>query len=69
MGSWMVSRHPTTWSGYRSACQPSYSRELEKSWAFGQGPELFCFGLLKEFDIEHLAALVAPRPVTFADPG
>jgi dienelactone hydrolase len=26
-------------------------------------PELFCFGLLEAFDIEQLAALVAPRPV------
>ena len=28
-----------------------------------QAPELFCFGLLEEFDIPQLTALVAPRPV------
>ncbi|MGE5195388.1 MAG: hypothetical protein ACM3U2_23085, partial [Deltaproteobacteria bacterium] len=28
-------------------------------------PELFTFGLLERFDIRTLAALVAPRPVTF----
>jgi hypothetical protein len=32
-------------------------------------PEIFCFGLLKAFDIKQLAALVAPRPVTFANAG
>ena len=29
------------------------------------GPELFSFGLLKEFDVDRLAALIAPRPVLF----
>jgi hypothetical protein len=27
-------------------------------------PEQFCFGLLREFDVPQLQALVAPRPVT-----
>ena len=31
-------------------------------------PELFCFGLLESFDIKQLAALVAPRPVSFMPP-
>ena len=26
-------------------------------------PELFCFGLLEEFDIPQIEALIAPRPV------
>jgi hypothetical protein len=26
-------------------------------------PELFCFGLLEEFDIPQLTALVRPRPI------
>ena len=30
-----------------------------------QTPELFCFGLFKEFDIPQIAALSAPRPVEF----
>ena len=31
-------------------------------------PELFAFGLLAEFDVRQLAALAAPRPVTFRKP-
>jgi hypothetical protein len=27
-------------------------------------PEMFCFGLLEQFDVPQLRALVAPRPVT-----
>lgn len=30
---------------------------------YSQAPELFCFGLLEQFDLEQLAALAAPRPV------
>jgi hypothetical protein len=36
---------------------------IDKDLAADQAPELFCFGLLEEFDIPQLAALVAPRPV------
>ena len=32
-------------------------------------PELFCFGLLKEFDLPQLVQLVAPRPVVFHQVG
>jgi len=42
---------------------------IEQDWSVNQKPELFCFGLLEDFDVKHLAALVAPRPVTFAEPG
>jgi hypothetical protein len=31
--------------------------------------EQFCFGMLEAFDIKHLTALVAPRPVLFHKPG
>ncbi len=41
----------------------SLKEVIHNNWTFIQGPELFCFGLLEAFDIEHLAALVAPRPV------
>ena len=34
-----------------------------------QKPELFCFGLLECCDVKQLAALVAPRPVRFVEPG
>jgi hypothetical protein len=40
---------------------------LEKDLSVGQMPELFCFGLLEAFDVKHLAALVAPRPIAFVE--
>lgn len=30
---------------------------IEKDWALGKAPELFCFGLLKEFDLGEIKAL------------
>lgn len=36
---------------------------LEKRTPYLQAPELFCFGLLREFDIPQLKELAAPRPV------
>ncbi len=42
---------------------------IEQNWTVSQKPELFCFGLLERFDIKHLAALIAPRPLRFVDPG
>ena len=41
---------------------------IEASTSYTASPELFCFGLLREFDILQLAALAAPRPVTFVAP-
>ncbi|MCS7305357.1 MAG: hypothetical protein NZ602_09665 [Thermoguttaceae bacterium] len=41
---------------------------LQKNWSVEQAPEMFCFGLLEEFDIRQLAALVAPRLVRFRQP-
>jgi dienelactone hydrolase len=38
---------------------------LEENRTMQQTPEVFCFGLLEQADIVHLAGLVAPRPVTF----
>jgi hypothetical protein len=40
---------------------------IEQNWSVNQKPELFCFGLLEAFDVRQIAALVAPRPVKFAD--
>ena len=40
---------------------------IEQNWGVNEKPELFCFGLLEWFDVEHLAALVAPRPVQLVD--
>jgi hypothetical protein len=36
---------------------------IEQNRSFEQSPELFCFGLLEQFDVQQLAALVAPRPL------
>jgi hypothetical protein len=46
----------------------SLKEVLEKNTTIPQMPELFCFGLLEAFDVKHLAALTAPRPVVFANP-
>jgi hypothetical protein len=36
---------------------------IEKNVGVNQQPELFCFGLLEQFDVPQLRALVAPRAV------
>jgi hypothetical protein len=41
---------------------------IEKKGSFNDTPELFCFGLLQEFDIAQLVAMAAPRPVVVVDP-
>jgi hypothetical protein len=40
---------------------------IEQNRNVSEAPELFTFGLLKQFDIRTLTALVAPRPVVFTD--
>jgi hypothetical protein len=47
----------------------SLKEVIEQNRSVDQMPELFCFGLLEATDVKHLAALVAPRPVTPVDPG
>lgn len=37
---------------------------LEENVAVNDAPELFCFGLLQEFDVPVIESLVAPRPIT-----
>jgi len=46
----------------------SLKEVIEQNRVFDQSPELFCFGLLERFDVKHLAALVAPRPVVVRSP-
>jgi hypothetical protein len=46
----------------------SLKEVIESNLGVNETPELFCFGLLEQFDIRQLAALVAPRPVPFAAP-
>lgn len=41
---------------------------VEKNRGYSEMPEVFCYGLLKQFDIKQLTALVAPRPVRFVEP-
>lgn len=44
-------------------CYPTLKVIIEQNGSVTQTPELFCFGLLEQFDIPQLAALAAPRPV------
>ena len=41
----------------------SLKEVIERNWTVDEAPELFCFGLLEQFDISTLEALAAPRPV------
>jgi hypothetical protein len=41
----------------------SLKQVLSENLPVNEAPELFCFGLLKEFDIPQIEALVAPRSV------
>lgn len=45
----------------------SLQQVIEEDIAVKDAPELFCFGLLKEFDIAQIAALVVPRKVSLHD--
>ena len=40
---------------------------IEQNLRVSDAPELFCFGLLKHFDISQIAALSAPRKIIFAE--
>ncbi len=42
---------------------PSLKEVIEKNLGVDRQPELFCFGLLEQFDVPQLRALVAPRPL------
>jgi hypothetical protein len=44
-------------------CYPTLKAIIEQNGSVTQTPELFCFGLLEQFDIPQLAALAAPRTV------
>jgi dienelactone hydrolase len=41
----------------------SLKQIIDENKQIPDGPEMFCFGLLKEFDLPHITALVAPRPI------
>jgi hypothetical protein len=42
----------------------SLKQIVEENLQIPDGPELFCFGLLQEFDIPQMQVLIEPRPVT-----
>jgi len=42
---------------------PSLKTSIEKNWNVRTAPELFCFGLLEEFDIPQLRALVGEHRI------
>jgi predicted amidohydrolase/dienelactone hydrolase len=48
-------------------CLGSLKEVIEQNRRVDEMPEMFCFGLLEAFDIKHLAALAAPRPVVFVN--
>ena len=41
----------------------SLKEVIEKNIGVDRQPELFCFGLLEQFDVPQLRALIAPRPL------
>ena len=43
----------------------SLKEVIEREMAMNTAPELMCFGLLHDFDILQIAALVAPRNLEF----
>ena len=43
---------------------PTLRQVVDGDVGFEQAPEYFCFGLLREFDVDRIAALAAPRPLT-----
>lgn len=47
----------------------SLARLVQWPTPYATAPSLFCFGLLREFDIEHLMSLAAPVPITDGSSG
>ncbi|MCZ6795085.1 MAG: acetylxylan esterase [Planctomycetota bacterium] len=46
----------------------SLRQVIEENLGVNEAPELFCFGLLEEFDMLQLSGLILPRPLRFVDP-
>lgn len=46
----------------------SLMQVIEEKMSYLDAPELFTFGLLEQFDIKQIAALVAPAKLTFVNP-
>ncbi len=45
----------------------SLKEVIQSNKTVTEAPEYFCFGLLEQFDLNHLAAMVSPREVTKVD--
>ncbi|OHB81736.1 MAG: hypothetical protein A2W31_07135 [Planctomycetes bacterium RBG_16_64_10] len=43
----------------------SLKHVIDENWSASKTPELFCHGLLEQFDVDQLVALIAPRAVTW----
>ncbi len=57
---------PTDVDAVETYHSPASLREvIEQNKGMNEIPEAMCFGLLKDFDIPQLAAMVVPRPVAF----
>jgi hypothetical protein len=50
-----------------SGAMDSLKQVIENNDSVNRTPELFCFGLLEAFDVPQIVALIAPRPVQFAN--
>jgi hypothetical protein len=46
----------------------SFKEIIETNRLVQTTPELFCFGLLEEFDVKDIAKLVSPRPIKIKEP-
>ena len=44
-------------------CYESLKQVFEQKVGVNQAPELFCFGLLEQFDIDQLKGLIGPRQI------
>ena len=44
-------------------CYESLKQVFEQKVGVNQAPELFCFGLLEQFDIDQLKGLIGPRKI------
>ena len=44
-------------------CYKSLKQVIDSKLGVNRAPELFCFGLLEQFDIPQLEAMVMPRRV------
>ncbi|HEV8378602.1 MAG TPA: acetylxylan esterase [Tepidisphaeraceae bacterium] len=76
VGLMAVGPRSTTFALIAAALEPSIAQVdlnqpltslrdvIEKDWTMDKTPEMFCFGLLAEFDLKDIETMIAPRKVT-----